>query len=222
MKILSVDTTCGDCSVSLLKDGNIACEITQTESGKQAEQMISLIQTVLKNGGTNYKELDAIAVNIGPGSFTGVRIGLSGVKGINLVTGTPIVPVTSFESVAMQLDLKNNKKDILVALDAKRKQLYVQLFRANLEPLTPPELISYDQITKFNKNNEIILTGNGSMLVADILSANNCNYEVINKNAASESVSIAYAAYKKFKANDYPKIISPLYIRKPDAKKQTP
>lgn len=218
MYILSVETTCGDCSVALLQDNLIVSSQIQQESGKQAEQIISIIESVLKNADCTYDDLSAIAVNIGPGSFTGVRIGLAGVKGINLAKKTPLIGVSSFESVAKQLSLENNKKNILVVIDAKREQIYAQLFSSDLCVLSLPELLYFNDITKIVTNKDFILTGNGSILVSDILKEAGFNFTLINQNAKAEAISVALVASEKLKKSDFSDNISPLYIRQPDAK----
>jgi tRNA threonylcarbamoyladenosine biosynthesis protein TsaB len=217
MNILSVETTCGDCSVALLKNDVIISSQIQQESGKQAEQMISIIESVLKNADCTYDDLNAIAANVGPGSFTGVRIGLSGVKGINLVKKTPLIAVSSFESVAKQLPEDSNK-NILVVLDAKREQVYAQLLSHDLRALSTPELLYFNDITTIAKNEDFILTGNGSILVSEILKEAGFNFILENQDTKPEAKSIALVANEKLKKNDYSDNIFPLYIRQPDAK----
>lgn len=218
MNILSIDTACGDCSIALLKNNVIVSSKTQEESVKQAEQMIGIIESVLKDAGCIYDDLNAITVNIGPGSFTGVRIGLSGAKGINLVKKIPLIAVSSFESVAMQLPKQNNKQNILVVLDAKRNQVYAQLFSYDLKAVSKPDLLYFNDITAITNKEDFILTGNGSILVGEILKNAGFHFSLVNHDAKPEAESIALVANEKLKQNDYSDNIFPLYIRQPDAK----
>jgi tRNA threonylcarbamoyladenosine biosynthesis protein TsaB len=212
MKILSIDTTHGDSSVALLSDGEIIAHITDSDENKQAERLLPIIEQVLTEAGAAYSGLSAVAVNVGPGSFTGVRIGMAAAQGLNLVHKMPLIAVTSFESVAYQSKKTENK---LVVLDAKRGQVYCQMF-ANT--VSEPVLIEYNDILKVISGDNFIISGNGGNYITDIISNNKIQFLVENPDAASEAISIAYVAAQKFAKKDYSDDIYPLYIRNPDAK----
>jgi len=220
MNILSIDTTHRVCGVSLMVDSKFQTATKFVEPGKQAEQLISTIENITQEAKVTYEDLDAIAVNNGPGSFTGIRIGLSAAKGINLVKGTRLVAVSSFESVAKQLLSNDNENKILVVLDAKREQVYVQLFNSDISPLTDAKLMDINDISSINVDDNFILTGNGSKLVEKILCESEYNFTIENQEAISESESIALIAQIKLQSKNGDNNISPLYVRKPDAKKQ--
>jgi tRNA threonylcarbamoyladenosine biosynthesis protein TsaB len=213
MKILSIDTTHGDCSVALLSDGEILAHITDKEEGKQAERLLSIVESVLAESKLGYSDLSAVAVNVGPGSFTGVRIGMAAAKGLNLVHKMPLIAVTSFESVAYQS--KNFEKNILVVLDAKRGQVYCQMFA---KKMSEPALIGYNEILDAMSEDNFVITGNGCDFVKETLLNNNFKFLVEKDDAVSDSISIAYVAADKLAKKDYSDDIYPLYIRNPDAK----
>lgn len=218
MKILAVDTTHGSCSVAVLIDERITAQVTDPENGKQAERLISIIEECLLESQIAYTDLDAIAVNVGPGSFTGVRIGMAAVNGLNLVNKTPLIAVSSLEAVAYPIFKEQQARKTLVALDAKRGQLYCQLFDENMNELSQASLLTYEDAANSAPKSKFILTGNGASLIENQLKAYDSDFKTINPLAVSEPDSIAFIAAKKLKNGYRPNSISPLYIRKPDAK----
>lgn len=219
MKILAVDTTHGVCSVAMLVDGKIVSEITDIEHSRQAERLLRIIEKVLEKSESFYESLDAIAVNVGPGSFTGVRIGLAAVKGIKLVHDIPLIAVTSFEAVAYS-EIKNDIENILVVLDAKRGQVFCQLLTKNLEKLTEAVLIKYDEVLNNLHKGKLFVTGNGCSFVTECLDKQNVMFETGNKNALPKASDIAFVAERKVNASNGCDDIFPFYIRPPDAKIQ--
>jgi tRNA threonylcarbamoyladenosine biosynthesis protein TsaB len=219
MNILSIDTTHSEFSIALLKNEVLVSSIYIDSKGKQAEQLVGNIEIALEQGNCSYDDLDAIGINIGPGSFTGVRIGLSAAKGINIVKKIPLIAVTSFESVAKQLPEKDINKNLLVVLDARRDQVFAQFFDNELNQKSEPRVLSYEEILQYFKKDNIILTGNGSNLVKETILKSNYSFKIINDNAISEADSIAIIANEKLKNNQETLSVKPLYIRKPDAKK---
>ncbi|MCE3233103.1 MAG: tsaB [Rickettsiaceae bacterium] len=215
MKILAIDTTHGESSLALWADSILVQTITDKEENKQAEHLVPLIEDILKQAGFSYKDLSAVAVNIGPGSFTGVRIGMAAANGIKLACNVPLIAVTSFESVA---HLITTKKDILVVLDAHRGQVYCQRFDSDKAPVTEPALVTYDEIYNHALKSDFILIGDGAELVKGVLTSRGLNFILENPLAVSESASIAKIAAEKFKKHEYSYGIQPLYIRLPDAK----
>jgi len=211
MKILAADTSHGSCSVAILNNGKIIYDITDNENGKQAERLLSIIEEGLKQNSLTYKDLDALAVNIGPGSFTGIRIGVAAIRGLHLVNKTPLIAVNSLEAIAYPLI--GQGKDIVVVTDAKRKQLYCQLFSQEIEALSEACLISYDEIKNFIPKGEFYLTGTGSHLVSTGLN----NFKIINPDAMAEAKHIAKLAAIKLESDKIDDTCFPLYIRKPDA-----
>lgn len=206
MKILSVDTCSGSCSLSLLKDNSIVETIIESRKGKQAEMLIPLLEEICEKNKIKYSDLDAIAITTGPGSFTGVRIGLASIKGVSIVSNIPIIGVTTLETTAFKAvnDHDIKQEEITVLLDAKRGQFYKQKFScAKLpEELSKPELISISEIEDigfFISNTEIERENSISNIVID-------------------SSDVALLAKRKLLSgkpgNNNPE---PLYIRAPDA-----
>jgi tRNA threonylcarbamoyladenosine biosynthesis protein TsaB len=124
MKILAFDTCISGCSAALLEDGKITFSKKEPKPSQQAEILMILLEEALRARSLEYKNLDAIAVTNGPGSFTGTRIGLATAKGISLVTGVPVFAASTLEVAAFADG--NNK--ITVIQDAGRGMVYIQEF----------------------------------------------------------------------------------------------
>jgi tRNA threonylcarbamoyladenosine biosynthesis protein TsaB len=130
MKILGLETSTAVCSVGLHREGKPAVETSLRESHIHSEKLLTLVQDVLRAGDTVLEQLDAIAVSIGPGSFTGLRIGLSTAKGLSFALDKPVIAVPTFEAIAECGRQKHpDVSSIVVVIDAKKDEWYVGTHR---------------------------------------------------------------------------------------------
>ena len=134
MQLLSIETCFGKFSIALFVNGELVGHFANTEAVKQAEELVPAIETLLKTHNTTYKDLTHLAVCIGPGSFTGLRIGLATAKGLELALGIPLIGVTSLEAALY-------KKKAPVWLDAARGSAYYQK-----DMHSEPEMLPYTGI----------------------------------------------------------------------------
>jgi len=125
MKILAIDTSSDVCSTAILENEKLIDENNLDNGKTHSENLMPLIQELLNRNNLNVKDIELIACSVGPGSFTGIRIGVSSMKPIAEVLNIPVVSVTSLETLA-----ENVRKDgIRVALiDAKNNQVYCGIF----------------------------------------------------------------------------------------------
>lgn len=209
MNILAVDTCFGRCSVAILQDGQPSGLLIEETPWKQAETIVPMIVELLRKSCTDYKKIQLIAVTIGPGSFTGTRIGLAAVKGISMASKIKLVGITSTEAIAFAF-LRKNKvsgQELQVLIDARRGQYYSQSFFIGSDVPSAIDKISMLDIddVKNSKNRTIV-----------------CNSEIESGNFFSnftftaEDVALL-ASKKSFQDSEFINI-SPLYIRPPDAK----
>ena len=134
MTILGLETSTAVCSVGLYRDKKPGREMSLRESHIHSEKLLTLVQEVLRAGETNLQQLDAIAVSIGPGSFTGLRIGLSTAKGLSFALEKPVIAVSTFEAIAEAGRQKHPEaSSVLVLMDAKKDEWYVGGFLATPE-----------------------------------------------------------------------------------------
>jgi tRNA threonylcarbamoyladenosine biosynthesis protein TsaB len=134
MTVLGLETSTAVCSVGLYRDGKPALEISLRESHIHSEKLLTLLQNVLRSGETAFDQLDALAVSIGPGSFTGLRIGLSTAKGLSFALEKPVVAVPTFEAIAECGHQKHPEvSSVLAVIDAKKEEWYVGTYRVEGE-----------------------------------------------------------------------------------------
>jgi tRNA threonylcarbamoyladenosine biosynthesis protein TsaB len=133
MNVLAIETATAVCSVALRAGGRVAAEETIEEMNVHAERLMSLIDSVSRRSLVPPRSFDAIAVSIGPGSFTGLRIGLSVAKGLCFALEKPLVAVPTLDALARRAAdaLVVETPYLLAALDARRNEVYCALFRIN-------------------------------------------------------------------------------------------
>ena len=128
--ILAFDTSAAHCAAALMSDGRVLAQTQEDMAKGQAERLLPLLEETLLAGGMGWRDLDALAVGVGPGNFTGIRIGVSAARGLALGLGIPAIGVTLFEARAEGLP-----RPLYVLEDARRGEVYVQEFNAgNAEP----------------------------------------------------------------------------------------
>lgn len=197
MLILSVDTALGQESAAILKDGKVIAFSQGTENSLQAERLFEHINKILKDIKLDYKDIDNFAVNLGPGSFTGIRIGLSAILAISFAQNKQLVGISSLEALA---DKANKYDKVSVAINAGRDEAYYQEF--TIVNGTPREY-SFAELIEIEK-----------LIVADIGNLKECKI-----NSVTDARDIGTLAHKLIVNNiaDFERK-SPIYIRKPDAK----
>ena len=143
MLVLALDSATAACSVALWENGVLHAHRLAVMARGQAEALIPMVETVMKRAGLGFADLDLIATTVGPGTFTGIRIGLAAVRGLALATGLPIAGVTTTEAVAAAIpEAERHGRAVLVALDSKRDDPWAQAFAADLTPLSPPAALT--------------------------------------------------------------------------------
>ncbi len=132
MSVLAIETATTVCAAAVVSGGRILAEASLREKYVHAEKLMTLIDGVLRQAAITLGQLDGIAVSIGPGSFTGLRIGLSVAKGLAFASGKPLVAVSTLQALAQRAideGLVEEYVSILAALDARRNEVYCQWFK---------------------------------------------------------------------------------------------
>lgn len=139
MQILAFDTAAAACSAALWRDGTVRARRLEPMARGQAEALLPMVRAVLDEAGAAFADLDLLAVTVGPGAFTGLRIGLAAARGLALATGLPCLGVTTLEAVAQAVPAAARTGDaILAVLDTRRDDVYAQTFGNDLNPWTRP------------------------------------------------------------------------------------
>ena len=129
MKILAVDTATKSCSVAVIDEDTLLAESTSFNDQTHSRQLLNIIDTVLGKANLKIGQVDGFAVSIGPGSFTGLRIGISSVKGLAFSLNKPVVGVSSLQTLAFQCN--QNPYLICPVLDARKQEVYYCHYRFN-------------------------------------------------------------------------------------------
>lgn len=220
MKILAFDTTNNTASVTISKGQVILAYIEELRPSMQAETIVPMIEQALKIAKLSYHDLEYLVVTNGPGSFTGIRIGLSVAQAIAVATNIKATTISNLEyAYHMASTQVRNYHKIYILLNAYRNQLYSQIFTNDGDNL-PPSLVSYDQATKsLSKENDLtICTGSGVELIYDQIKHFK-NLIILPRFSRMKTFHIC-----KYLAKEIPKwhklrnIIEPLYIKPADAK----
>ncbi len=213
MKILAIDTTSKICSVALLEDNNLIDEINLDSGLTHSENLMPIVKQILEKNKLTIKNIELIGVDCGPGSYTGIRIGIASVKAIAEICKIPVVSVTSLETLAKNVD---SKGIIASIIDARNNQVYFGVFDSNYNKLE--EYLADDInfiIEKLRKYDNLTLVGDGALLHEEILvdSLENIGFSYISEQYAR---NVGYIAYKKYIENKDVKdadTILPIYLR---------
>ena len=147
MRILAFDTTNSTLSVALLENDKTVSKNTIYDAGKQSEILIPEIEKILTENKIWYHDLDYIASTSGPGSFTGVRVGLSAARTLKIATNLPLILLGSLEVLAFKY--RHTSEEIFVAIDARMDEFFIGSFyvkNGTLEQMKPSQLVQYDEI----------------------------------------------------------------------------
>lgn len=134
MTVLGIETTTMVCGVAICQDGKIVATFELEERSVHSEKLLSLVHEAITHSPFRLTGIDGIAVSIGPGSFTGLRIGLSVAKGLVYATGKTLLAVPTLEALAYRVVMHKEiggGMDVLAALDARRDEVYCQMFRSS-------------------------------------------------------------------------------------------
>ena len=214
MYTLAFDTTADGCSVALLKDTSIIEKYNKEMDFGQAEVLIPQIETMLKQNGVTFTQIDLLGVCVGPGSFTGVRSSVAAARAFALANPQmAITGVSAFEAYAHSLDITELSRLNAVIIETKREDFYFQLFNGKLEKLEDAAALPYEKIIDKLKGQTVTLIGNGVERFLDKPSG--LILHAIRMDKSANIADIAACALQKFKAKklNYPK---PLYLRPAD------
>lgn len=231
MKILAIDTSSKICSVSILEDNNLIIEKHIDDEKTHSQKLMPLIDKILKKCKLTLKDINLLACCVGPGSFTGVRIGVSTIKAFADVKNIPVVCVNSLESLAYN-SLNSNYREIsqivCSIIDAKNDNVYFEIFKEennnfiNLEEPLCKNINDILEILSKYSNNEVLFIGDGAITHKySILQKLSHTTFIEDKLNNQTSISVGICGFNKFKNGIYgdSNSISPLYLRKSQAER---
>ncbi|MGE5546875.1 MAG: tRNA (adenosine(37)-N6)-threonylcarbamoyltransferase complex dimerization subunit type 1 TsaB [Solirubrobacterales bacterium] len=169
MKILALDSASSACSAALWVDGEVRARRYAAMARGQSEALIPMVAEVMAEAGESFDALDLLAVTVGPGAFTGIRIGLAAARALALATGLPLAGVSTLDAVAAAVPpQERGSRPVLVVLDSKRAEVWAQAFGPDLAPLGEPAALAPADAARL-VSGEVVVAGDAALLVTPFL-----------------------------------------------------
>jgi tRNA threonylcarbamoyl adenosine modification protein YeaZ len=218
MRVLAIDTALEACSAAVLdtENGVLASESRLMARG-HAEALMPLIAKVMGQASTAFSDLDRIAVTTGPGSFTGLRVGISAARGIALASDKPAFGLTTLAAFAAPYIAADDTISLAVAIDARHEHVYLQVFGPGGRTLVAPRIASIRDAVRIAANGKTRLVGNAARMIAAAWPSSEPPPALIEEIKVPD---ITWVARLGAVANGSPGTVKPLYLRAPDAQPQ--
>lgn len=225
MNVLAFDTCFGACSVAVVRNLGTHCTrldvLFERRDTGHAEILVPYVASTLRKAGLRLADIDLLAVTVGPGTFTGTRIGVAAARAFALATGLPVATTTSLavmaEEAAEEIE-DRGAADLLVAMDARRDAVYAQLFGADgMDAKSPPLVLPVGEAARLIEGSSVVV-GSAAEGVAE--AARRLGHDARSRfpNLVPDAVTLAFLA---------PRLVPqcggevhPLYLREADAKPQ--
>jgi len=224
--ILNIDTALDDAMVSLAEDGSVLQSAINAKKNDHAAWIQGAIQKLLENGKYSMRNLNAVGVSIGPGSYTGLRIGLSTAKGLCYALQIPLIAVGTLEVLAYSAvkalngTTTDNERvappdSVLLCpmIDARRMEVFTAVYDCNLQEVIKPcaLILSENSFEELMRSRRIIFFGNGSLKFQQICQ----NSQTTFKNIPLRPLALAKLIYRNFIGNNFAGLayVEPMYIK---------
>ncbi len=212
MVTLALDTAAGLCVAAVLDaSGRELGRAVEAMDKGHAERLMAVIADALGHAGVAYGDLGLIAVSVGPGSFTGVRVGVSAARGLALALSIPATGVSTLEALADDASVHAHGRPVLVAIDARRGEIYAQGFDKDGQPVSEPAVVKIDDAEAMASG--MLVCGSAAAMIAERFGAET----VAPMGATADIATFGRIALRPDRPQKAP---SPLYLRQADAKPQ--
>jgi tRNA threonylcarbamoyladenosine biosynthesis protein TsaB len=217
MLILAIDTALDACAAAVLDTGSSRLIARESQPMKRghAEALMPLIARVMKEAGLPFAALDRVAVTAGPGSFTGLRVGLSAARGIALATGKAVVGLTTLSAYAAPVVSESGEQPVITAIDARHDHVYFQAVNGDGSGLVTPQVAPIAEVLAAWRFGPPRLVGNAAQILADRWPADAPPPVKVDAQGAPD---IAWVAWLGAAVNPNAAPARPFYLRAPDAK----
>jgi tRNA threonylcarbamoyladenosine biosynthesis protein TsaB len=221
MLVLAIDCALDACAAAVLDSeaGSIIASETRLMVRGHAEALMPLIARVMDEAAVEFKELSRVAVTVGPGSFTGLRVGISAARGIALAAAKPAIAVTTLSAFAAPHIAQDEISPILAAIDARHEHVYTQVFAPGGRSLLPPRIASLREAARAASSGGARIVGSAAVLVAQAWPRGELPPVTLDQRTAPDIAWVARLGAAAPVPEGSPK---PLYLRAPDAKPQPP
>ena len=212
-RILLIDTSTAVLSVALSVDGTVVQERTCTEARQQASLTAPLVKEVLDAAGIGMKDCDAVCVGSGPGSYTGLRVGVSTAKGLAFGAGKPLIAVGTLDMLAQGVEDKDAFRYIVPMIDARRMEVYTAVYSSALEKCTPIQALVVEEgaFAQQLVEGEVLFVGDGTLKCQTVLKHPHAHF----REAAPLARHMAGLAEKAFQEGKFENLayFEPFYLK---------
>jgi tRNA threonylcarbamoyladenosine biosynthesis protein TsaB len=219
MRVLAIDTALDACSAAVLDTtaGGVTASETLAIARGHAEALLPLIARVMDQAGIEFAALDRIAVTTGPGSYTGLRVGISAARGMALAAGKPAIGLSTLAGLAAPLIAADDSTHVVAAIDARHHYVYLQIFGTGGRTLVPPRIATLRDAVRAAITGPARLIGSGASLLAKAWPNDIELPLLVDPRSAPDISWIARLGAAATEGSGPPK---PLYLRAPDAQPQ--
>jgi tRNA threonylcarbamoyl adenosine modification protein YeaZ len=219
LRVLAIDTALGACSACILQAGDaepLARESIPMERG-HAEALLPMLDRVASQVEGGFESLDRVAVTVGPGSYTGLRVGIAAARGIGIAADIPVIGVATLSAFLAPLMAGDKRGLFTAAIDAKHAQIYVQAVATGGRVIIPPSLMGIRDAIRLLGSGPILVSGSAAPILAAEARMQGVDIQV---DEAALFPDIAWVARLGAIADPTQALPKPLYLREPDAKPQ--
>jgi tRNA threonylcarbamoyl adenosine modification protein YeaZ len=219
MRILAIDTALAACAVAVLdtEDGTVGVSETVPMFRGQAEALMPMVARVMDEMNMEFAELDRIAVTTGPGSFTGLRVGISAARGIALAAGKPAVGLSTLAAYAAPHIAQDDTLPVVAVVDARHDHIYMQVFGPGGRTLVSPRIAPIREAVRAAAWGPARVVGSGANLIVAAWPVGEPPPALVDASAAPDINWVARLGAAAADGHGPPK---PLYLRAPDAQPQ--
>ncbi len=225
MKLRALDTATAACTVDLWSGGAVRARRIEAMTRGHAEALLPMVEATMAEARLAYADLDLIAATVGPGTFTGLRVGLAAARGLALAAGKPIVGVSTLEALAHGVagDARSGRA-VAAVLDARRGEVYMQIFGEDLAPLGPPRAIAPRAVIELLPAGPVVIVGDGAPLVTAALGHARADVFAAEAPRLPDAATVAELCATRFADPDSRPGVppSPLYLRPSGARLPPP
>jgi tRNA threonylcarbamoyl adenosine modification protein YeaZ len=214
-----MDTCSANAAVAVMNDKKLIGEFVISNDRTHSQVIMPLVDEMLKKCGLDISDIDVFAVSVGPGSFTGLRIGMATVKTLAQFCKKPVIGISSLDSLYENCALFDGV--VCPIIDARHDEVYNALYKDG-KRITDYRVVSVDQLTQELNGQKVCFCGDGVLTYGDKLSKHK-NFTVATQNISMQKASsLCIAAYKRAINNDFDDVYSllPVYLRKSQAERE--
>ena len=217
LKVLAFDTTTSSCSIAILQNDSILGQVQGIADRGHAEALLPLIEQVLFEAKLRYQDLDLLAVTVGPGAFTGIRIGLATARSLALATKLPLIGITNFDALVGAIHKsKIAGHNVIVILETKRSDFYVCIYDDNLHVLTEPKVINGTELETLLPKGRILAVGDGVDRALPFIKSGVADITMPNSETHVDPVIVAKLAADIFAGGVPDEKPVPFYLKPPN------